>query len=204
MNQKINLKEIERKAYTAYHQDGVVDVSAAVVILLFGIIMVGDMPWLGGIGGVSGILAISLYAAFKKYGTVPRLGYVKFPQQRAQRITAIALVLGTLSALMGVVAFLQTTSQGTPDWILFLIENYMLTIGIASAGLFILGGYAFKTKRIYAYALLTLAMFTIGHFLSFPLYYYLAVLGTIIMAIGIVLMARFVKTYPKATQAAEA
>jgi hypothetical protein len=47
-------------------------------------------------------------------------------------------------------------------------------------------------------------MFTIGHFLSFPLYYYLAVLGTIIMAIGIVLMARFVKTYPKATQAAEA
>ncbi|PVX26449.1 MAG: hypothetical protein CW716_05935 [Candidatus Bathyarchaeum sp.] len=204
MNQKINMKEIERKAYTAYHQDGVVDVSVAVVILFFGIIMVGDMPWLGGIGGVSGILAVTLYAAFKKFITVPRLGYVKLPQQRAQRMTAITIALGTLSALMAVVAFFQTTSQGTPDWLLFLIDNYMLTIGIAVAGLFLLGGYAFKTKRIYAYALLTLVMFTTGHFLSFPLYYYLVALGTIIMAIGIVLMILFVQKYPKTTQTTEA
>ncbi len=204
MNQKINMKEIERKAYTAYHQDGVVDVTVAVVILLFGIIMVGDMSWLGGIGGVSGILAVSLYAAFKKFVTVPRLGYVKFPQQRAQRMTGIALALGTLSALMAVVAFFQTMSQGTPDWLMLLFDNYMLTIGIAVAGLFLLGGYAFKTKRIYAYALLTLAMFTIGHFLSFPLHYYLVALGTIIMVIGIVLMIRFVQKYPKATQTTEA
>jgi len=204
MNQRIDLKEIERKAYTSYHQDGVIDVTIAVIVLLFAIIMLGDMPWLGGIGGVSGILAVSLYAAFKKFVTVPRLGYVKFPQQRAQRMTGIALALGTLSALMGVVVFFQTRSQGTPDWLMLLIDNYMLTIGIAVAGLFLLGGYAFKTNRLYAYALLTLAMFTIGHFLSFPLYYYLAALGTIIMTIGIVLMIRFVQKYPKATQTAEA
>jgi hypothetical protein len=39
-------------------------------------------------------------------------------------------------------------------------------------------------------------MFTIGHFLSFPLYYYLAPLGTIILAIGIVLMTHFIQKYP--------
>jgi hypothetical protein len=204
MNQKINLKEIERRAYTSYHQDGVIDITVAVVVFLFSIIMIGDMPWLGGIGGIAGILAISLYAGFKKLVTVPRIGYVKFPQQRAQRMTAIAIALGTLSALMGLVAFLQTMSQGTPDWLMLLIDNYMLTIGTAVAGLFLLGGYAFKTNRIYAYALLTFAMFVAGHFIYFPLYYYLTALGTIILMCGLFLMIRFIRKYPKTTEAVDA
>lgn len=201
MNQKINLKEIERKAYTSYHQDGVIDITLAFVTLVFGAIMLTDMPWMG---GVLGILAISLYAGFKKAVTIPRIGYVKFPQQRAQKMTALTVVLGLLAFVAGMVVFMQTKSQGTPDWVMFLIDNYMLTIGAAVAGLFILGGYAFKTKRIYAYALLTLAMFTLGYFLSFPLYYYLVALGTIILATGIVLMTRFVSRFPKATGTAEA
>lgn len=204
MNQKINLKEIERKAYTSYHQDGVIDITIAFVILLFSVIMLGDIYLLGSIGGASGILAISLYAGFKKLLTVPRIGYVKFPQQRAQRMTAVAVALGTLSALMGLVAFVQTTSQGTPDWLLLLIENYMLTIGTAVAALFMFAGYAFKTNRMYAYALLTLVMFVAGHFIYFPLYYYLTALGSIILACGLFLMIRFVNKYPKATQTVDA
>jgi len=201
MNQKINLKEIERKAYTAYHQDGVVDVTIAFAVLVFSAIMLGDMPWMG---GILGILAISFYAGLKKVVTVPRIGYVKFPKQRAQRITALTVLLGLLAFAAGMVAFMQTTSQGTPDWVMLLIDNYMITVGMAAAGLFLLGGYAFKTKRIYTYALVTTVMFTAGHFLSFPLYYYLAALGTIILAIGIVLMTHFIQKYPKATQTAEA
>jgi hypothetical protein len=205
MNQKINLKEIERKAYTSYHQDGVIDIAVAVVVILFAIIMMlGDMPWLGGIGGVAGVLAVSLYAAFKKFVTIPRIGYVKFPQQRAQRMVAVAVALGTLSAFMGLVAFLQTMSEGTPDWLMLLIDNYMLTIGMAVAALFLLGGYAFKTKRLYAYALLTLVMFVAGHFIYFPLYYYLTALGTVILVCGLFLMIRFVSKYPKATEIADA
>jgi len=204
MNQKINLKEIERKAYTSYHQDGVIDITIAVVILLFSVMMLGDIYLLGSIGSVSGILAVSLYAGLKKLLTVPRIGYVKFPQQRAQRMVAIAVALGTLSALMGLVAVLQTMSQGTPEWLVFLIENYMLTIGTAVAALFLLAGYAFKTKRIYAYALLTLVLFVAGHFIYFPLYYYLTALGIILLACGLFLMIRFVSRYPKTTEAADA
>ncbi|HDQ06478.1 MAG TPA: hypothetical protein ENN36_07140 [Candidatus Bathyarchaeota archaeon] len=201
MNQKINLKEIERRAYTSYHQDGVIDVTIAVVVFLFSIIMLGDIPWLGGIAGV---LAVSLYAGFKKFVTVPRIGYVKFPQQRAQRMVAIAVALGTLSVLMGLIALLQTMSQGTPDWLMLLIDNYMLTIGTAVAALFLLGGYAFKTKRVYAYALFTLVLFVVGHFIYFPLPYYLTALGIIILACGLFLMIRFVSKYPKATETADA
>jgi hypothetical protein len=200
MNQKINLKEIERKAYTSYHQDGVIDIALATVVLIFSIIMLGDISLLGGLGGISGILAVSIYAGLKKLVTIPRIGYVKFPQQRAQRITMLVLVLGTLSAFMGVVAFLQTAHHGTPEWLMVLIDNYMLTIGISMASLFLLGGYAFKTKRIYAYALLTLTMFVPGHFIDFPLYYYLAALGVTMLACGLALMIRFIHKFPKPTE----
>jgi len=201
MNNKINLKEIERKAYTSYHQDGLVDISIAVVIIAFGLMIIADMPWLG---GIIGIAAVSFYAGAKKLLTVPRIGYVKFPQQRAQRITAVTVVLGILSFVAGIVAFVQTTSEGTPAWLLFLIDNYMITIGTAIAALFLLGGYAFKTKRIYAYALLALVMFVAGHFIYFPVYYYLTALGSLILAYGLFLMIQFVRKYPKATETVDA
>ena len=201
MNNKINMKEIERKAYTAYHQDGVIDVTIAVAIFIFSIMALSDMPWLG---GITGILAISLYAGAKKLLTVPRIGYVKFPPQRAQRITAVTMVLGILAFVVGMFTFTQTIDQGTPAWLQLLIDNYMITIGAAVAGLFLLGGYAFKTKRIYGYALLTLAMFVAGHFIYFPLYYYLTALGTLILIIGLTMMFHFVRKYPKATETAEA
>lgn len=197
MNQKINLKEIERKAYTSYHQDGILEIAIAFTILIFAVVMLGDMPWMG---GMAGILAVSVYAGMKKLVTIPRIGYVKFPQQRSQKIVALTLVLGIASMVAGLFAFMQTTSSGTPDWLLFLIDNYMLTIGVAVAVLFLLGSYALKTKRISVYSLLTLVMFVGGHFLSFPLYYYLTVLGIIILASGFAMMIRFVNMYPKATQ----
>jgi hypothetical protein len=201
MNEKINLKEIERKAYTSYHQDGVIDITIAFTIFIVSIMMFSDMPWLG---GITGILAISFYAGAKRALTVPRIGYVKFPQQRAQKITALTVALGVLAFVAGIVAFMQTTSQGTPAWLQLLIENYMLTIGTIVAALFLLGGYAFKTNRIYAYALLTFVMFVVGNFIYFPLYYYLTALGTLILLIGLTMMIRFVNKYPKATETAEA
>jgi hypothetical protein len=201
MNQKINLKEIERKAYTSYHQDGILEITIASIVLLFAVVMIGDMPWLG---AFVGFLAVSFYASMKKLITVPRIGYVKFQPQRAQKMVALTLVLGVVCMVAGMFAFIQTTSSGAPDWLLFLIDNYMLTIGAVVAALFLLGGYAFKTKRIYAYALLTLVMFVGGHFLSFPLYYYLTVLGITVLVSGLAMMIRFVNKYPKATETVDA
>lgn len=201
MNKKINMKEIERKAYTSYHQDGILEIAISLVILLFAVVMIGEMAWLG---GMAGVLAVSFYAGMKKLVTVPRIGYVKFPQQRAQKIIALTVVLGLVSMVAGIFAFIQTTSSGTPEWLLFLIDNYMLAIGAFVAALFLLGGYALKTNRIYAYALLSLVMFVGGHFLSFPLYYYLTALGITVLSVGLAMMIRFVKKYPKATETMDA
>jgi len=201
MNQKINLKEIERKAYTSYHQDGIIDVTIAITVLMFAVVVISDMPWMGGIVGV---LVTSIYAGMKKVITIPRIGYVKFPQQRTQRLMILTVTLGLVAMIAGVFAFMQTLSSSVPDWLMFLIDNYMITIGVAVSALFLLGAYSFKTKRIYGYSLLTLVMFLVGHFFSFPLYYYLTALGSIILITGLALMIRFVNKYPKSPETTEA
>ncbi|MCW4015932.1 MAG: hypothetical protein NWF06_06145 [Candidatus Bathyarchaeota archaeon] len=201
MNQKINIKEIARKAYTSYHQDGILDISISSIILAFAIMMFTDMPWLG---GISSVLAMSFYAGAKKTFTVPRIGYVKFPQQRVKRINIGLFVLGLLSFAVAMMAFVQTTGEGAPSWLMFLIENYMLTIGAIGTCLFLLAGYSFRTNRMYTYALLTAVLFVFGHFIYFPLQYYLTVLGITILAYGLAMLVRFIRKYPKATETADA
>lgn len=193
MAEKINLKEIERRAYTSYYQDGLIDVFAGFFILSFGLWLILDMAWMG---WMSFIVGTSLYAAAKRVFTIPRIGFVKFAPHRVKALQTIALIVFSLSALLGVVAFMQTEGGGTPLWLLFAIENYMLVIGVSVAASFCVVGYTFRIKRMYAYALLTLIMFVTGHFLYFPLYYYMTLLGTLILLFGLTLLIRFVRRYP--------
>lgn len=193
MAEKINLKKIERKAYMSYHQDGLIDVFAGFLILSFGLWLILDMAWMG---WILWFVAVSAYAAAKRVFTIPRIGFVKFAPHRAKALVTSALIVVSLFTLLGVVAFMQTEGGGTPLWLLFAIENYMLVIGVSVAASFCVVGYTFRIKRMYAYALLTLIMFVTGHFLYFPLYYYMTLLGTLILLTGLTLLIRFVRRYP--------
>jgi hypothetical protein len=196
MAEKINLKEIERKVYMSYHQDGLIDISIAIIVLAFGIMMFMDMGWMG---GVFAIVGISVYVAAKKTLIVPRIGFVKFAAYRVKAMQAIAIGVLSLFMLLGVVAFMQFESVGTPSWLLFVIENHMLAIGVSVATSFCAAGYTFRIRRMYAYALLTLTMFVTGHFLYYPFHYYLILLGTLILLFGLSMLIRFIRRYPLST-----
>jgi len=193
MTEKINLKEIERKAYTSYHQDGLIDIFAGFFILSFSLWLILDMAWMG---WILWLVVVSAYAAAKRVFTIPRIGLVKFPQRRVKRTVAGFVLLGVLSFVLGIVTFMQVEGGSTPLWLLFAIENYMLVIGVSVAALFCVVGYTFRTKRMYPYALLTLVVFVTGHFLYFPLYYYVTLLGTLILLSGLAMLIRFVRKYP--------
>jgi hypothetical protein len=192
----INLKEIERRVYTSYHQDGVIDVSIAFIVLTFGLVMAIDMAWMGGILAALLVSDISLYAVTKKVFTVPRIGLVKFASYRVKALITIALGVFSLSSLLGLVAFMQVEGGGTPLWLSFAIENSMLVVGMLAATFFSAVGYAFRIRRMYGYAFLTLTMFVIGYFLYFPLHYYLILLGALILVFGLAMLARFVRKHP--------
>lgn len=196
MNEKINLEEIRRKAYTSYHQDGLIDILAACSILSFAAWTILDMIWLG---WMSIVISTSIYAAAKRALTIPRIGFVKFPQQRTRGMLTALAALGALSSVLGLIAFMQVEGGTTPTWLLLAIEYYMIVIGVSIAALFSAAGYAFRTNRLYAYALLTLIIFVPGHFLNFPFYYYLLLLGTLILILGLAQMTRFVRKYPRST-----
>jgi hypothetical protein len=53
--ERIDLKEIERKAYTSCNQDGLVDIAVALIPLAFGTMMILDLPWLGGVFAFVGV-----------------------------------------------------------------------------------------------------------------------------------------------------
>jgi hypothetical protein len=188
------LKQIERKAYTSYHQDGILDILIGVIILGFATMVIADMVYLG---WVFSIAAISIYAAAKKVLTVPRIGFVKFPQQRTKRTILALVILGVLSNVLGLITFMQVESGSTPLWLLFAIENYMLVIGVFGATLFCIGGYTLRAQRAYAYALLTLLLFVIGHYIYYPLQYYLILLGAVVLLSGLAMLVRFVRKYPR-------
>jgi hypothetical protein len=192
---KINLKELERRAYLSYHQDGILDVFIGFNILLFGLWILVDMAYLAG-----AFVAIftPIYAQIKKQITVPRLGYVKFTPSRTAKIQKNILVLviaGVLTLIPGFLLF-KTTEQGMLAPIQFLIEYGMIVIGVSGMVLLSVVAYISEIRRLYAYSALFFAIFIGGYFLSIPFFYYLITLGTVILLVGLYLLTRFLHEYP--------
>jgi hypothetical protein len=196
--EKINLKELERKAYLSYHQDGILDMFIGFSILLFGMWLLADMAYLAG-----AFVAIftPIYAQVKKQITVPRLGYVKFASSRtakSKRTTLLLVVAGVLALIPGALLFI-TTQSGILAPIQLLIEYGMIGIGVAGMALLSAVAYISEIRRLYAYSALFFAIFTGGYFLSIPFVYYIMMLGTVIMVAGLYLLIRFLRTYPLPT-----
>jgi hypothetical protein len=193
--EKINLKELERKAYLSYHQDGILDTFIGFSILLFGMWMLADMAYLAG-----AFVAIftPIYAQVKKQITVPRLGYVKFASSRtakSKRTVLLLVIAGVLAFIPGVLLFI-TTESGILAPIQLLIEYGMIVIGVAGMVLLAAVAYISEIGRLYVYSALFFAMFAGGYFLSIPFVYYIMMFGAVIMLVGLYLLIRFLHAYP--------
>ncbi len=194
MTEKINLKEIERKAYTSYHQDGLIDIFIGFTILAFGILMFTDLAWMG---GIFAIVAITGYTSAKKVFTIPRIGYVKFVQYKVKMMFAGVMIAIILTALLGSFAFIAIEiEKGMPLWMSLLVENGLLIIGLSGASFISLFAYVFRIYRLYAYGILTLIIFVAGHFVILPFPHFVVLLGALILLSGLSVLIRFLRKYP--------
>jgi len=93
-----------------------------------------------------------------------------------------------------------TFASRSQAWVLTLrnliIPNSMIIIGIGAAAISSLFAYTMGLKRLYAYGLLTLALFFAGHFSTIPFGYFLLTIGLVIVINGFVLLIRFIRKYP--------
>ena len=195
-----NLKEIERKAYTSYHQDGLLDIFAALYILGFGIGIFMDVLWDFSFGvilpGILVAVVLPLWIAAKRKITMPRIGYVNFGTRGANKLTAVYLGL-MVAGLGAFFAFTMATSQeGLRQWLDLIVQNGMLIVGFGTLAISALFGYSMGLKRLYAYGLLAAIALVTGHFVGIFFAYILMALGATVMVAGFALLINFVRKYP--------
>ena len=184
---------LKRKVYLAYHQDGILDLTAAVVLLGFGTFMLtGSVVFL-----TMGAIFATLYTLMKNRITIPRFGYVRFePQEKTMMQYWFLLGLGVLVFL----AFLAgRTFQGitSPEWQALKQQYHMVPLSGMLFGLPALAAAVFLgLKRFYLYALLTVGLPALGGWQNIETYIPILAVGFVMLAVGIGLLSSFLKKYP--------
>jgi hypothetical protein len=204
LNDVINTKEIERRAYLTYHKDGIIDIYLGLSIVMLSTIFVGTEAWLimfGGMGGTIALIPI-FYRESKKMYTFPRLGYVKFSEKKGRSRNSIMMLLGlgTLSSLLGLWAFYLGT-KGDFLWVETIVAHWHWFLAFLFLGLFLLFGYITDLKRLYYYGLGSFVLFASGNFVPVKGFWLVLALGGAMMTTGVILLQRFKREYPLESRA---
>jgi hypothetical protein len=204
----LNLKEIERRAWRSFFVDGLWDIYLGLLLTVMGV-----NAWLSDLGVPEGrtlliyaalvIAAMGLLWAGKKYITVPRIGRVKFGPKRRAKIRIVRLIL-VGSVVLGLALFAFTLAGGF-GWLaraeldseVFVAVLWVVNVLVV----FGLGAYFLDYGRLVAIGV----MFAVavpadvlihrlwGADVS-PLAF--GVPGLLVIAMGLVILARFLRNYP--------
>lgn len=201
MSQNIDLKQADRRVFTASLNDGLLDIFLASFVLMFAVApflsrYLGDfwssaifLPFWG---------ALYLILRWLRVHVVnPRIGTVKYGPIRRKKITAfiiVMLVLNILFLVLGLVAFTIPSESG---W------RFILPFGAMVMILFSLGGYYLDLKRLYVYGLMLALAAPAGEWLyqtykvphhGYPVSYGLSAM--IILLVGLVKFTTLVRNNP--------
>lgn len=198
MTEEPNLREIEKKAYMSYHQDGLLDIFVGVYVLGFGLGIWAERFFDPGFGSIMPAILVAallpMWIQAKRKVTMPRIGFVKFGPRGTHRVHGLFIGLLMMGLAM---AFAFTLTQGgSPLWLKTILQYGMILIGIVSLAICSLFGYSMGLRRLYAYGLLTLILFVSGHLIGIFFGYILLILGATVMVDGFALLISFVRKYP--------
>jgi hypothetical protein len=198
MSQDKQFKQLERKAYLSYQQDGIVDLLIGWATLAFGLNIALDSS----IWTFLAWMPILFYVPLKNRITVPRLGYVKFDPTRGRpsKWTISFLIFGFLAlAATSIVVFML--SNRPPSSVIAWIREYpLLFYGLVGVIGFGLAGLISGIRRLFLYALLSLLLMGGGQIIGVEEYIPFFLLGGSILVIGAVLLTRFIRRYPIAVE----
>jgi hypothetical protein len=193
MNSPLNLKDLERKAFRSFFQDGIWDIFFGLIMLAMYISSLFNESGNSGLKTLSLILpeifAVMFLIFGKKYITAPRLGNVEFGKARKRRLVYIfGINLITLILALGLFFSFQwlpmTESQtellspiGLGVWIAFMTS---------------LMAFFLDFDRLYIYGLIYGATFTAVLLLDWPILFLVASL--LILLPGLAIFTRFLMT----------
>jgi len=192
MSEKLTLKNMKRKTYLAYHQDGLIDLVIGLGIAGFAISAALDSE--------SSMLAYTPFLFFttlKNRITVPRLGFVQFTptlKMSDKQRNVLIIVLAALSLLGGLAAGFFVARNNNLN--AFYEQNTPLIITVIGASLLIMMGFVVKLNRLFIYAAASLLIVFAGNAMSVHPGIYASILALGILLNGSLLLGRFLKKYP--------
>ncbi len=198
MNEIQGAAKLESKIYTGYWQDGTVDLVAGGCLALIGLSWINGYPALGAIVPA---LGVPVWMALRQSVTVPRMGQVKFSQQReARQRRGLVWTLGLGVAALLLFASLYALAAVRPEsdsdflavkvqWIAALPPVLLSVLALCAALMLGLGRFA-----VYA-GVLVLAGLVVAVADLDPGWGMFGA-GAVVWVAGIVILARFMKRYP--------
>ena len=206
MNDKMNLKELERKAWISTLQDGFWDIYFGLIIMGLGLAPLGRFFGLPETIGVL-LLVISwdigaglVLILGKIFISKPRIGYVKFGQIRKKRNKLLAVFLCMnvgLTIIIFIFTLLGMFQLSLPGYMAMLVIGLLfITMPFSFIAFFI------QLKRVYLYALLGgFGLFfseLMNPILNAPFNDVLVFVtfGGMILVCGIIILIHFLRKYP--------
>jgi hypothetical protein len=211
MPQNIDLKAIEKKVFTSFHQDGLIDLFLGFIMLVS--ILSSTLDASGVSDSVRIIIYLPLmvvlgpvlYMLGKRYITFPRMGYVKLgsKQKRKRRIVIFAIINAVLLTLVILTILLgnQTGKAGS----FFGIKAEFWSSAIVTLiiiGIFSLIALILMVPRFYLLGIIVgvseplymlLTHFTNMKYVGVIAY---GIPAVILLVMGTIILNRFIKKYP--------
>jgi hypothetical protein len=188
MEQRPELKLIERRAYLSYHQDGLIDICLGMVFLAFGLVTLSGQSLFRSLCWMPGLLI----APLKKWITVPRMGMVKFGASGKMKRVKIALLLSCAAVLLFILAAVRLRSPVMDDW---THRYFLIFIGLLLVVFPFFGAVGLGIRRFYGYAFLFAAGFTLVCLDREMLAWVFTGFGSVLLIAGVIVLIRFLRKY---------
>jgi hypothetical protein len=197
MVEDISLKEIQRKVYMSFFQDGLWDIFLGLFILGWGLAILIELGYL------VGAFFIGIYFTVwgvKKWLTYPRIGYARFSATSRRRITTRFVILGMVVLLVGVMMAILWGIGRRPQW---LADYFPLVFNGILAAIVCFIAYWARVNRFYLYAVLIFLGAVFHLWLGVRWEFGFIGAGGIIVLIGLGILIIFVRRYPKMVEGAD-
>ncbi len=192
----VNLREVQRKVYMSFFQDGVWDIFLGFFVLGWGLSILTEGTYL------PGALFVALYFSIwgiKRWLTYPRIGYVRFSATSRRRITARFFVLGTVVLSLGAISAVVWGIGARPQW---LVDYFPLIFNGMLAAIVCLAAYWVGVNRFYLHAALIFLGAVFHQWLGIQWEFGFIGAGGIIVLIGLGILISFLRKYPKMAEEA--
>lgn len=193
MSQEIRLKELERKIYTSFHQDGLIDIIIGLCTLGFGLNLLTDSSgW-----SIFSWMPILFYQPLKTRITIPRLGFVKFDPHRSAIAKTLKgfLLIGLLIGMIILLFLVLVKNSLSPEIRLLIQEYFILILGGFAASVLGIVGLISGMYRFLGYAVTASIIFPFTYWFSLPDSLPVLILGSIVLVFGGTTLTLFLRNY---------